>query len=227
MPKEITLRVLDGPSRGKEFTTPLPLTIGREPGKQGNVILLNDERVSRYHLKLVEQNDKIFLADTGSTNGTRLNGEIVTAAEVHVGDIIAVGRSTIIVGSRDEIRRRLDDLSETGRADSVVRSILDDGEWDDLPSEILREIESVESGQENPLLKLHRLTPPPMPQDLNIEQFSHLADLLLYIQIRLRLLVHSGLEQPTDDQIVFTRDSWQNLLDLHAIVAKYLHEMSE
>jgi len=42
-----------------------------------------------------------------------------------------------------------------------------------------------------------------MPQGLNIEQFSYLADFLLYIQIRLRLLVNAGQEQNTAEQVVF------------------------
>jgi len=53
----ITLRVLDGADRGKVFEDlPTPLTIGRE---EGNSVQLNDERISRFHLKIQEDQDKI------------------------------------------------------------------------------------------------------------------------------------------------------------------------
>ena len=50
-----------------------PITIG---GK-GNAIQLNDERVSRFHLKIQEDGERLVLTDLESTNGTRVNGEDV------------------------------------------------------------------------------------------------------------------------------------------------------
>ena len=42
----VTLRVLDGPDRGRAFEDLLtPVSIGRE---EGNAVQLNDERVSRF-----------------------------------------------------------------------------------------------------------------------------------------------------------------------------------
>ena len=69
----ITLRVVHGADRGRTFAEiPTPLTIGRE---EGNCIQLNDERISRFHLKIQEDQRKIVLTDLQSTNGTRVNGE--------------------------------------------------------------------------------------------------------------------------------------------------------
>ena len=71
----ITLRVIDGADRGRVFAdVPTPLTIGRE---EGNPIQLNDERISRFHLKIQEDQHKIVLTDLQSTNGTKVNGESV------------------------------------------------------------------------------------------------------------------------------------------------------
>ena len=226
----ITLRILDGPGKGKEFiSVPLPLSIGREPG---NAILLNDERISRYHLKILQQHGKTILSDSGSTNGTRVNGETVTAAEIHVGDIISLGRSVLIVGSRREIRDRLMLLNEKNATAGVIRSFLDDEEWDEMPEAIQREITALSADGENPLLKLHRLQPPSIPTDLNPEQFTQIADMLLYFHLRLRLLVNAGVQhmasdKNASDEIVFTPADWQNLLDLQARTAKYLSELSE
>ena len=179
---------------------------------------------------LLRQNGKIILSDSGSTNGTRVNGETVTAATIHAGDIISLGRSVLIVGSRREIRDRLMLQDEDQAAAGVIRSFLDEEEWDEMPEAIQREITALSDDGENPLLKLHRLQPPPIPTDLNTEQFTQIADMLLYFHLRLRLLVNAGIQHKAEnenasDEITFTPADWQNLLDLYARTAKYLSEM--
>ena len=71
----VTLRVIDGPDRGQSFDDIItPFTVGRE---EGNPVQLNDERISRFHLKIQENEGKIVLTDLESTNGTKVNGETV------------------------------------------------------------------------------------------------------------------------------------------------------
>ena len=99
----VTLRVLDGADRGRDFDeVPTPLTVGRE---EGNPVQLNDERISRFHLKIQEDEGKLVLADLESTNGTKVNGESVHLCLIRPGDVIAVGRTVLVVGSREEIAR--------------------------------------------------------------------------------------------------------------------------
>ena len=82
----ITLRVLHGADRGRIFERlPTPVTIGRE---EGNSIQLNDERISRYHLKLQVDNDKVVATDLESTNGTKVNGEEIQVRIIRDGDMI-------------------------------------------------------------------------------------------------------------------------------------------
>ena len=105
----VTLRVLHGTDRGKIFGhLPTPVTIGRE---EGNSIQLNDERISRYHLKLQEDNDKIVLTDLESTNGTKVNGEDIQVRILRDGDMISVGRSLLLVGSHSDIDRRIGEIA--------------------------------------------------------------------------------------------------------------------
>lgn len=62
------------------------LTIGRD---KTNNLVINDEGISVFHAELQQEDGKLFLRDTGSVNGTFLNGESVTRrVEVKVGDII-------------------------------------------------------------------------------------------------------------------------------------------
>ena len=109
---DVTLRVLDGADRGRVYEhLPTPVTIGRE---EGNVVQLNDERISRYHIKIQEDGGKLVLTDLESTNGTRVNGEDVQLRILHFGDVIAVGRSVLLFGTKDQIVGRLDELRENG-----------------------------------------------------------------------------------------------------------------
>src|SRR3990172_13258652 len=108
----ITLRVLDGADRGKVYRDlNTPVTIGRE---EGNSVQLNDERISRFHIKIQEDQDKLVLTDLESTNGTRVNGEDAQLRILRFGDVISVGRSVLLYGTREQIAARLDELKTDG-----------------------------------------------------------------------------------------------------------------
>src|SRR5689334_14873849 len=100
----VTFQVLEGIDKGRVFRElATPVTIGRE---EGNVVRLNDERVSRYHAKVQFDNGEIILTDLESTNGTRVNGNVITIRRLRAGDIISVGRSLLKFGSDEEIEAR-------------------------------------------------------------------------------------------------------------------------
>src|SRR5438874_12615331 len=85
---ELTFQVLDGVDRGRVFRNlPTPITIGRE---EGNMLRLNDERVSRYHAKVQFDNEDVILTDLDSTNGTRINGNPVQIRRLRPGDRVGV-----------------------------------------------------------------------------------------------------------------------------------------
>src|ERR1700745_3397450 len=101
----ITFQVLEGVDRGRTFRElATPVTIGRE---EGNLLRLNDERVSRYHAKVQQDGDDIILTDLESTNGTRVNGAVVQIRRLRYGDRVCVGRSLLLYGSNEEIAARL------------------------------------------------------------------------------------------------------------------------
>src|SRR5204862_3256255 len=113
----ITIRVLDGADRGRVFQdlNP-PITVGRE---EGNTIQLNDERVSRYHVKIQEDHDRLVITDLESTNGTKVNNEDVQLRILRFGDMIQLGRSILLFGSREQIAQRLSRLRE-GEGDAAA-----------------------------------------------------------------------------------------------------------
>src|SRR5207244_8916110 len=81
-----------------------PVTSGRE---EGNSLPLNDERVSRCHAKVQQHNSDIILTDLESTNGTRVNGNVVQIRRLRPGDRIHLGRSLLLFGSNEEIAARM------------------------------------------------------------------------------------------------------------------------
>ena len=115
----VTLRVLDGSDRGRVYESlDTPVSIGRE---EGNSVQLNDERVSRFHVKIQDDHDRLVLTDLESTNGTKVNGEAVQLRILRVGDTICVGRSVLLFGSREEIADRLAELrsQQTGAPKTI------------------------------------------------------------------------------------------------------------
>ncbi|MEO8438713.1 MAG: FHA domain-containing protein [Spartobacteria bacterium] len=65
------------------------ITIGRGPD---NMLQIDDPSVSGRHAHLLLIDDRYQLNDLGSTNGTRVNSELVTDVFLRVGDCIRFGK---------------------------------------------------------------------------------------------------------------------------------------
>ncbi len=215
----VTLRILDGADRGKVLDCiETPITIGRE---EGNTIQLNDDRVSRFHIKIQEDHDKVVLTDLESTNGTKVNGEDVSLHILRHGDMISVGRSVILFGSRDEIAARLADL----RSEDIEAT----GE---LNPEALNQAVSLdfELGWTDDVdlqSTLHILEPPELPNRLDPIQSAQLSELVEYLHIRVRRLLSSVKSVNNEDRVTLDQRQWQNLLDLQARLATYLRAIGK
>lgn len=221
----VTLRVVDGVDRGRVFEdVPTPITIGRE---EGNVVRLNDERVSRFHLKIQEDRNRLVLTDLASTNGTRVNGEPVQVAQIRPGDLISLGRTVILVGSRDQIAQRLAELRQKRQQAGDDQDVASDEESSPWFSPTLeRELDWSE--QSDPLRPMHELLPPELPEDLSPAQLAQLAELLQYFHVRLRRIIRVGTVTKKDgENICLEQRHWQGLIDLYDRVAAYLRQIGE
>ncbi len=75
--------------RGERFALRAVNAIGRDPG---NDVVLRDDFASVRHAVVSQQGDGWWVEDSGSTNGTFLNGDRLTRREaLHFGDEIEVG----------------------------------------------------------------------------------------------------------------------------------------
>jgi pSer/pThr/pTyr-binding forkhead associated (FHA) protein len=97
------LEIRRGPDAGQQFVlnTDSVTVLGRDP--RCGVVLAN-VTVSRRHAEIRPGPDGFTLADTGSLNGTYLNGQPVDAAVLNHGDEVAIGvfRVTFRAGDRSE-----------------------------------------------------------------------------------------------------------------------------
>jgi pSer/pThr/pTyr-binding forkhead associated (FHA) protein len=218
----VTLRVLDGADRGRVFENlPTPITIGRE---EGNGVQLNDERISRFHVKIQEDQDKLVLTDLQSTNGTKVNGETVPIWILRHGDVITMGRTVLLFGSQEEIAVRLASLREADLANGTVLNV---DEVSESSPQISLEFELHWGDDPDARTTLHTLVPPELPTGLSAGQAAQLSEMLQYIHLRMRALVQTVKMKPKSEQVTLEQRQWQNLLDLHNRIAGYLRAIGE
>ncbi|PKN68899.1 MAG: hypothetical protein CVU52_09820 [Deltaproteobacteria bacterium HGW-Deltaproteobacteria-10] len=67
-------------------------TIGRKPD---NNLVIDNQAVSGYHAHIIAEGDTVTLKDLSSLNGTYVNGQKVSKAELFNGDVILIGVHTL------------------------------------------------------------------------------------------------------------------------------------
>jgi pSer/pThr/pTyr-binding forkhead associated (FHA) protein len=213
---QITLRVLDGADRGRIFEDlPTPVTIGRE---EGNSLQLNDERVSRFHVKIQEDQDKIVITDLESTNGTKVNGEDIQLRILRYGDIVSLGRTVLLFGSREQIAERLAALRGENPS---TGSLPERGPVGAL------EFELNWSADPDIQSTLHTLLPPELPERLSPGQAAQLSELLEYLHVRIRDLLSSVKIKADAEAVTLDARQWQNLIDIQSRLAQYLRAVGQ
>lgn len=98
IPEAYELEVVGGPSTASQFRVHRNaagrLFVGSSSASDW---VLEDRNVSRRHLSLECELGGLRVIDMGSTNGTYVNGLLVSSALVHGGETLAIGGSTIRV----------------------------------------------------------------------------------------------------------------------------------
>jgi hypothetical protein len=230
---KVTLQVLDGVDRGcifRDLTT--PFTVGRE---EGNSVQLNDERVSRFHLKIQEDQGEIVVTDLDSTNGTRVNGEPVQLSLLRIGDRIAIGRTLLLVGSPEEIDREIvgntlattEQMSQGGEARSDIQPATARVEQEQRGESELG-FEVVEADESVPLPPVpRRSTPPELPKNLSPAQAAQLSELLIFLHRQLAQAVYSVSQPEADGSVRVSPAAWQRILQVQMQLAQYLRLVGE
>jgi pSer/pThr/pTyr-binding forkhead associated (FHA) protein len=229
----VTFQVLEGIDKGRIFRDlPTPVTIGRE---EGNSLRLNDERVSRYHAKVQYDNGEIILTDLESTNGTRVNGNVVQIRRLRPGDRIGVGKSLLLFGSEQEIKDRISVLtglstptsgnvgpsllSATVHAQALALQFDHDIDFDLNPQDKITATAGTLFLGCRPL--------PPLPQKMTPAQAARLAELLDFLHRHLSGAIENINTNEEGSLIILRYADWQRVLALQMILARYVRAIAE
>src|SRR3954452_20656355 len=219
---DVTLRILDGADRSRVFEhLPTPVTIGRE---EGNIVQLNDERISRYHIKIQEDAGKLVLTDLESTNGTRVNGEDVQLRILRFGDVIAVGRSVLLYGTKDQIVGRLDELRENGLE---VTDDMDPSKASKPLNPDAADFELRWGASDGLHSTLHIPDAPELPSGLTPGQAAQFSEIFEYLHMQSRAFLQSANWPDAASHVKIDVFQWQQLLDLQSQLAEYLRKIGE
>jgi pSer/pThr/pTyr-binding forkhead associated (FHA) protein len=203
-------RVLQGADRGRAYLDlKLPMTIGRE---EGNAIQLNDERISRYHVKIQEDNQHVILTDLESTNGTRVNGMDCQLRILRPGDVIAVGRSVLLYGNRD-------DIASTSGENLTASEGLDEkrSNGDFIVSNYLEVAEHRARARPSPGLP-DRLTP---------SQAAQLSELLEFFHAEIGSMVEQAKIPEKANTIQLDQLTWRHLLKVYGRLSELIRKVGE
>jgi predicted component of type VI protein secretion system len=230
MGPNVTFQCLEGVDKGKVFRElTIPLTIGRE---EGNLLRLNDERVSRFHAKIQEDGGQIILTDLESTNGTRVNGHPAQMRVLQIGDQIVIGRCLLVYGSPEEIYAKAEALlksdktsSDSGSQTSVNNGPIAGGtsfsgatkngtsgrgDDDELPAELFPD------------------GPPAPPRGLRPLQRAQVSDVLGYCHEQIRRVLHSASEEAGESRVMrIDWQDWQRLLRLEMDLAASMKKVAD
>jgi len=93
-PRPARFLVLNGPSgAGTTLDVSTSAVLGRDAGC--DVPLDDDEFASARHARIETRSDGVWVEDLGSTNGTFVNGERITAERLQAGDVVTVGQTEL------------------------------------------------------------------------------------------------------------------------------------
>jgi len=212
---------------------PTPVSIGRE---EGNTLRLNDERVSRFHAKVQLDQGDLILTDLESTNGTKVNGNLVQIHRLRHGDCVTIGRSVLLYGSNEEIASRLANLrtvyrtgfglgtvpAEPPRPTMMATAMDIPMSEEDLRFDVRDQVRVTAGG-----LMIGNREFPPLPLNLSPSQAARLAEILD--------LLHRAMAQTTNKihpgsdgtQVTLDFGTWQKVLQIQMLLGRYHRAVTE
>lgn len=212
----ITLRVVTGSDRGRVYAELRPpITIGRE---EGNAVQVNDERVSRFHVKIQEDDGRLVVTDLDSTNGTRVNGHPCNLKILRYGDTISIGRTVLIVGTREQVASWFNDAPtrslnprQTGTSSS------DDVEEIEFSTDVDR-ARSVQGQQR---------TEPSLPKGMSPGQAAELRELLDHLHEGMRIVFDTASVDEQAGKVVMDFRCWHALIRTQSELAQLIRAIED
>lgn len=223
--KKVTFQVLDGVDKGRVFRDlSVPVTIGRE---EGNTLRLNDERISRFHAKVQQEDGDVILTDLESTNGTRVNGAPIQIRRLRPGDQISLGRSMLLFGTLEEIAARKANERPTAHASNVPDGQTATGT---VPHDNLGfDLNTLNTGTlgGDQIWGTSEGEMPPLPQKLSAAQAARLAEIFDFLHRGITSAVENIDSSDEGAVIRVNFNEWQTIQTVQLFLAKYVRAVSE
>lgn len=226
--RTVTFLVLEGVDKGRVYRDlPIPVTIGRE---EGNLLRLNDERVSRFHAKIQAEDEDIILTDLESTNGTRVNGATVQIRRLRPGDQVSIGRTMLLFGTMEEIEsRRNTSRNSPIQADVAIQTIRAQelsAASGRLKSEAIErtDAESLAMGSE---WSARDEEMPPLPLKLTGAQAARLSEIFDFLHRGLTSAVENIVANEEGTEVKLGFAEWQTVQAVQLLLARYSRGISE
>jgi predicted component of type VI protein secretion system len=230
--RTVTFLVLEGVDKGRVFRDlNVPVTIGRE---EGNVLRLNDERVSRYHAKIQAEDGDIILTDLDSTNGTRVNGATIQIRRLRPGDQLLIGRSMLLFGTMEEIEARRQQAAspsaqgggaQTIRAEELAAA---GGGKVAAPPAPARKADAVSSPLPTaPEWRARDEDIPPLPTKLTGAQAARIAEVFDYLHRGLTSSVENIEANEDGTEVKLGFNEWQTIQAVQMLLARYGRRVAE
>jgi hypothetical protein len=220
--KTLTFQVIEGVDKGRIFRDlPIPVTIGRE---EGNLLRLNDERVSRFHAKVQQEDGDVILTDLESTNGTRVNGSPVQIRRLRAGDQISVGRSMLLFGTLEEIAARKTSERPAARAASVPDGGTVPG--DELAFELPVAPTSAHDRTAYDWAR-SETDMPPLPQKMTAAQSARLAEIFDFLHRGLAIAAENIQANEDGSEVRLGYAEWQTIQATQMFLARYMRAVAD
>lgn len=222
---KITFHVLEGVDKGRVYRDlTIPVSIGRE---EGNQLRLNDERVSRFHAKVQQEDGDVIITDLESTNGTRVNGAPVQIRRLRPGDQVGVGRSTLLFGTLEQIAERRAGRGDGGLDIPEGKTVSGRMDHDDAGFDL------VGTSPGDPLLAhtndwaTAEGEMPPLPKSLAASQAARLAEIFDFL--------HKGISYASENieandegtEVTLGFNEWQMIQAVQMFLARYMRAVAD
>jgi hypothetical protein len=176
----------------------------------------------------------VIITDLDSTNGTRVNGNVVQIRRLRPGDRVHIGRSILLFGSEQEIQARAGahtgtSASSPGGATCVNRATVPNqtiaaGLEGDIDLD-LNLTEQITVSGTNVFLGQKQL--PPLPQKMTPSQAARLSELLDFLHKHLTNATENIRTNDDATQVNLTYADWQRVLGVEMLLARYIRAVAE
>jgi pSer/pThr/pTyr-binding forkhead associated (FHA) protein len=120
---DLILEIVEGTEAGRQLPLDSVIDVGREPTLP--LHLDNDTQVSRRHARIAVQGGAVVVEDLGSTNGTYVNDQPISAPRaINPGDRVRIGLTVLELRTRQQVAARPSAVNAVPQLTSLGQGVL-------------------------------------------------------------------------------------------------------